>query len=87
MEVDAETDEAEVEIVLPSLADVREQLRGISMFLSDNPIFTSADEMYISRLSSKVARLSVSRLQSRQQQAITSYFSALPAPPQPSSQS
>ena len=79
METDLETDEGELQIVMPSLADVTEQLRGISLFMSENPIFSAADQMYISRLSSKTARLCVSRLQSRQQQSITQYFSAMSA--------
>ena len=58
------------------LYDMRQQLKGFATFLADNPQFTAEDENTLQRLTDKVAKMLVSRVNHRRQQNITSYFTA-----------
>ncbi|DBA74381.1 TPA: hypothetical protein ACH3X1_011145 [Trebouxia sp. C0004] len=70
------SDEVEEVVTAPSLSDARQHLKGLAAFLTDNPQFSAADEMAVQRLSDKVAKMLVSRVNHRRQQSITSYFTA-----------
>ncbi|DBA92248.1 TPA: hypothetical protein ACH3X1_015955 [Trebouxia sp. C0004] len=70
------SDEVEEVVTAPSLSDARQHLKGLAAFMTDNPQFSAADEMAVQRISDKVAKMLVSRVNHRRQQSITSYFTA-----------
>ena len=70
-------DEVEEIVTAPSLLDMRQQLKGFAAFMADNPQFTAEDENVLQRFTDKVAKMLVSRVNHRQQQSITSYFTAI----------
>ena len=70
-------DKVEEIVTAPSLLDMRQQLRGFAAFMADNPQFTAEDENVLQRFTDKVAKMLVSRVNHRQQQSITSYFTAI----------
>ena len=59
--------EAEVEVVIPSLAEAQGQLMGLARLVGDEPSFSAADEMFLNRLSSKLSKINVSCLHRRRQ--------------------
>ena len=67
---DSDVEEEFVEEVIkaPSLHDASQQLKGLAVFLADNPQFSAQDEMLLQMLATKVSKMAVSRInQSRQQ--------------------
>jgi len=63
-------------IKAPSLRDARQQLKGLAVFLADNPQFSGQDEMQLQMLAIKVSKMTVSRIKQSRQQNITAFFSA-----------
>jgi len=67
-------------IKAPSLRDARQQLKGLAVFLADNPQFSGQDEMQLQMLAIKfdfkVSKMTVSRINQSRQQNITAFFSA-----------
>ncbi|KAK9841678.1 hypothetical protein WJX74_009921 [Apatococcus lobatus] len=59
--------EAGAQIRMPGLSEAQNQLRGLAMFVGEEPSLTAADEMSLHCLSSKLAKISVSRLHQRRQ--------------------
>ena len=51
-------------------------MKGFATFVAENSQFSAADEMVLQKLSDKVAKMLVTRVNHGHQQSITSYFSA-----------
>ena len=67
-------------IKAPSLRDAGQQLKGLAVFLADNPQSSGQDEMQLQMLAIKfdfkVSKMTVSRINQSRQQNITAFFSA-----------
>ena len=75
----AEHDNAEViqeTVPAPSLAEARQNLKGLTVLFGDNTQFSAQDNMWLNRMHEKVAKMLVSRPYSQQQRNITAYFNA-----------
>ena len=71
---DSDSDVEEV-IKAPSLHDARQQLKGLAVFLADNPQFSAQDEMLLQMLAT-MSKMTVSRINQSRQQNITGFFSS-----------
>ena len=72
---DDELDDVEEVVAALSLKDARRYFKALATFVADNTEYTAQDELYFQRLSDKAAKMLVTRINQRQQQSITSYFS------------
>ena len=61
-DLDVEEEFVEEIIRAPSLRDARQQLKGLAVFLADNPQFSAQDEMLLQMLATKVSKMTVSRI-------------------------
>ena len=73
---DSDVEEEFVEEIIraPSLQDARQQLKGLAVFLADNPQFSAQDEMLLQMLVTKVSKMTVSSINQSRQQNITAFF-------------
>jgi len=74
--LDVEEEFVEETIKAPSLCDARQQLKGLAVFLADNPQFSAQDGMLLQMLATKVSKMTVSRINQSHQQNITAFFSS-----------
>jgi len=74
--LDVEEEFVEETINAPSLWDARQQLKGLAVFLADNPQFSAQDGMLLQMLATKVSKMTVSRINQSHQQNITAFFSS-----------
>jgi len=54
----------------------KQQLKGLAVFLADNPQFSAQDGMLLQMLATKVSKMTVSRINQSHQQNITAFFSS-----------
>ena len=65
---------AEEVITCPSLKETKQLLKRLAVFVADNCQFSAQEEMQVQRLATKVAKMTVSRIDQRQQASIRSFF-------------
>jgi len=54
----------------------QDKLKGLTVFLADNPQFSTQDGMLLQMLATKVSKMTVSRINQSRQQNITAFFSS-----------
>ena len=55
----ADNEEYVKEVQAPTLPEMKEQLEGFAVFMAENPQFSAQHQMYLQRMSDKVARMSM----------------------------